>query len=138
MADEQFFQVLNAVLAVRSMPDGSRCPHGLKHTLLVLATHYPNIYPGQARLAVELGITRANVNKRLAALEDAGLIARLRRGEFPQQLTTLYRLKVAMVHKCAAGPVSAAAPISPPIHKRQDNSNGTPSEGADAWGEFPF
>lgn len=51
-------------------------PAPLAHTLLVLASYYPNIRPGQARLASDMGIKKRAVNYRLGALEELGLIAR--------------------------------------------------------------
>ena len=127
VADERFFSVLNAVKAVRSLPDGSPCPHGLKATLIVLATYWPQIFPGQERLAVDLCITRANVNKRLRRLEDAGLVVRVRPDKW-EGTSTLYRLKLAKIRKCAA------EPVSPPTHYLLPN--GTESEGAVDEGEW--
>jgi biotin operon repressor len=126
-ADERFFSVLNAVKAVRSMPDGSPCPHGLKATWIGLATYYPNIFPGQERLAVDLCITRSNVNKRMRRLEDSGLIVRVQPNKW-EGASTLYRLKLATIRKCAAEPVSL------PTHYLLPN--GTESEGAVDEGEW--
>lgn len=128
MADKRFFPTLNAVKAVRSLPDGSPCPYGLKATLIVLATYWPNIFPGQERLAVDLCISRANVNKRMRRLEDAGLIVRVRPDRW-EGVSTLYRLKLATIRKCAA------EPVSPATHYRQ--TNGTESDGAGEW-EWEF
>ena len=93
---------LTAIRAARDiecLPDGSEISHGLKHALLVLATYYPYIWPSQTRLSADLKITRANVNKRLKALEDAGLISRLRRG---RNRSTLYRLNLETIRACIA------------------------------------
>ena len=120
MADDRFFSVLTAVKAVRSMPDGSPMPLGLKHTLLVLATYWPDIWPGQERLAVDLSVSRRNVNKRLRKLEDAGLIFRLRRG---RNQSTVYRLKLGAIRKGAGVPVSLPTP--------ERLSNGTDTDGAE-------
>lgn len=61
---------IRAVLAIEGLP------RRLKHTLLTLACHAPRIYPSQARLAQEMGVSRSTVNENLAALETLGLIAR--------------------------------------------------------------
>jgi DNA-binding MarR family transcriptional regulator len=98
MPDERFFSVVAAVKAVRSLPDGSPATPSLKHTLLVLATYWPNIWPSQHRLAVDMGVNHGNVNKRLGKLEAAGLIYRLRRG---RNVSTVYRLRLGTIRKCA-------------------------------------
>jgi len=90
----------------------------------VLATYYPNIRPGQARLAVDLGVNRGNVNKRMRRLEDAGLISRVQRGRWRGQVSTLYRLKLAAIRAGAAEPVSLAT------HKEQ-TFNGADQQSAD-------
>lgn len=65
-------------------------PAHLSHALLVLATYWPNIWPSQERLARDMHTSKRNVNKRLDALEEAGLIVRLSsRGR-----STRYRLKL--------------------------------------------
>lgn len=57
---------------------------------------YPNIWPSQARLAADMKITPRNVQKRLRALEEAGVIVRLHRG---RHRSTLYRLDLKAIRR---------------------------------------
>ena len=50
-----------------------------KHALLVLSTYWPNVWPSQARLAADMGVSRSQVIRRLQVLVDAGLVSRTRR-----------------------------------------------------------
>lgn len=90
------YLALNTVLAATVMPDGEPMQPGLKHTLLTLAAHTPDIWPSQHRLAVEMCVTRATVNRRLRALEDAKLIYRVRRG---RNVSTVYRLNLSALRE---------------------------------------
>lgn len=63
-------------------------PH-LSHTAVVLATHWPNMWPGQRRLAAEMHVARSTLNDRLRELEDRGVVVRIRR----EDATTAYRLR---------------------------------------------
>jgi hypothetical protein len=49
-------------------------PSHLKHTLLVLASYHPNIFPSLRRLAGDMGIDKSAAARRLRLLEDEGLI----------------------------------------------------------------
>lgn len=108
------WSAVRAARSIKFMPDGTKLSHGLKHTLLVLATYYPNIWPSEARLADDLGITRGNVVKRLRALEDAGLIARQYRG---RNTSTLYRLRLRTIRRGIASDALEVSPASqePPL-----------------------
>ena len=88
---------IRAVLAARQMPNGTPMPSHLKHTLLTLAVHAPNIWPGQHRLADEMCVTRDAVNKRLRRLEDAGLVTRIRRSGGSR--STLYFLNLGALRR---------------------------------------
>lgn len=70
-------EAIRAVLAIDTLPDGRPMPAHLSHALLVLATYWPHIRPTQDRLARDMKVNRRGVNKRLAELERAGVIARL-------------------------------------------------------------
>lgn len=64
-------------------------PH-LSHTVLVLTTHWPYIWPSQRRLMAEMHVSHATLNRRLAELEQRGIIVRSQR----DYATTLYFLKL--------------------------------------------
>jgi biotin operon repressor len=87
---------INVTRGVQFLPDGTRIPHGLAHTLLVLATYAPNIWPAQHQLAADLKISRRNLNYRLATLEAVGFITRVRRG----RASTLYLLHLSTIRRC--------------------------------------
>ena len=96
MPRETTLTAIHAVRNIERLPDGSPIPSSLSHALLVLATYYPKIWPSQARLARDMNITLRNVQKRLKALEDAGLIFRLHRG---RHRSTLYRLDLNAIRR---------------------------------------
>jgi DNA-binding transcriptional ArsR family regulator len=96
MPRETTLTAIHAVRNIERLPDGSPIPSSLSHALLVLATYYPKIWPSQARLARDMNITLRNVQKRLKALEDAGLIFRLHRG---RHRSTLYRLDLKAIRR---------------------------------------
>jgi hypothetical protein len=91
-----YLKVMRDVRDIQQLPDGSPIPSSLKHALIVLAAYYPNVWPGQELLARDMSIHRRNVNRRLLALEDAGLIVRHRRG----MDSTLYRLDLDLIRRC--------------------------------------
>lgn len=117
------------------MPDGSPIPPGLAHTLLVLATYWPNIWPSQSRLADDLNITRRQVNRRLLLLEDAGLILRRQRG----QLSTRYVIDLDLIRRCdgsTTGGCDARVPkvVTSGPHKAQEGHAGNDEPGdGDEW-----
>jgi DNA-binding transcriptional ArsR family regulator len=96
MPRETTLTAIHAVRNIERLPDGSPIPSSLSHALLALATYYPKIWPSQARLARDMNITLRNVQKRLKALEDAGLIFRLHRG---RHRSTLYRLDLNAIRR---------------------------------------
>lgn len=98
-------EAIRAVLAIDRLPDGQPMPAHLSHALLVLATFWPNIWPSQERLAHDMHVSKSQVNRRLDALEDAGLIIRLVRSGGKQ--STLYRLRLASYGRADASPMVA-------------------------------
>jgi DNA-binding transcriptional MocR family regulator len=84
-------------------------PH-LSHALLVLATYYPNIWPGQERLAQDMHVSRATVNRRLRELEERGLIVRRKRRK--GAMSTTYRLELRRGYLDSLG-------VSPTIQEEQ-------------------
>jgi hypothetical protein len=113
-----YLKVMRSVRDIQQLPDGSPIPSSLSHTLVILATYYPNIWPGQELLARDMNIHRRNVNRRLLALEDAGLIVRHRRG----MDSTLYRLDLELIRRCdgsVPGPVAVASHEAQAITKNK-------------------
>jgi DNA-binding transcriptional ArsR family regulator len=92
---DDLLSVIKAVRAVQRMPDGSPMPPSLGHALVILATYYPHIWPSLDRLAADMKITRRGLTKRLAALEEAGLIRRHQR----TGTTTEYRLNLRAIRE---------------------------------------
>ena len=113
---------INAARAIRSMPDGSKITPALAHTLLVLATYYPNIFPSQETLARDMSVSRRQVNRRLRPLEDARLIFRSRR----EGSSTVYRLNLGAIRK------GRGVTLVPP----EDQTNDTLTEGVDFEDEW--
>lgn len=110
---EPIYAVLNACRQVSRLPDGNPIPEGLKHTLLVLATHYPEIRPTQKQLAAEIGVHVRNVSRRMAELERHGLISRT---PGRSHKATFYGLKLRAIRECGQ-PLSddyGADVLSPP------------------------
>lgn len=98
MPRETLRTVLGVVKAATRMPDGTPMPASLSHALLVLASYWPHIWPGQERLAADMCVSRRQLNRRLRLLEDAGLIVRHRRGT----LSTAYQLDLKRLRLCDA------------------------------------
>lgn len=94
---DDFHSAVDACRSIQRLPGGRRIPIELAHTLLVLATYWPNIYPGHERLAGDLKIKRRQVSNRLKALEDAGLVTRQRR----TGASTRYWLKLRTIRELA-------------------------------------
>jgi biotin operon repressor len=119
---ETTLSVIRAAKAIRTLPDGSRASRSLKHALLVLACHWPNIFPSQQTLADEIGVSRRYVNELLRDLEDAGLIVRQRCGYH----STQYRLNLPAIRTgCDPGIPKGCDPgtsevVSPASHEVQE------------------
>ncbi len=62
--------------------------------LLSYAWHNNHVFPGQERMAVDLGSTRSTINRGVMELEEAGWLEIQRRG---QGKTNLYVLKYVVI-----------------------------------------
>jgi len=127
-ARETTLTVIAAARAIERLPDGTPITPALGHTLLALASYWPNIWPSQDGLARDLKIHRRNVNRRLAALECAGLISRRKR----KDTTTTYTLDLKAIRACGAGMPKRVAAASHKVQKGQVNDNG-PSFDPSEW-----
>jgi DNA-binding transcriptional ArsR family regulator len=139
MPRETPLTAIRAVKNIERLPDGAPIPSSLSHALLVLATYYPNIWPSQARLAVDMNITPRNVQKRLRALEDAGLIVRLHRG---RQRSTVYRLDRRTIRRGVGSDVSVGVAAvaewvsaATPEDQRRGNED---AKAASTWEDPPW
>lgn len=99
--EETPFTVIRACRDIQTLPDGEPITQGLAHTLLVLATYYPNVHPSLDRLCSDLKLKdRSSIIRRLQRLEDAGLIRQRRR---KGRQTTEYTIVMWQVRKCCTG-----------------------------------
>src|SRR5690348_13025665 len=73
-----FTQVPNHILESKSVSPGGKLAIAM---LLKFAWHNDFCFPGQDRLAQEMGLSRASVNTYLQELERAGYITIKRRGQ---------------------------------------------------------
>jgi len=83
-----FTQVPNFLLRSRKLSPGDKMAFAM---LLSYAWQNDYCFPGQARLALDLGIDERNVRRHLKSLEAHGLLAIQRRG---QGKTNLYELNL--------------------------------------------
>jgi biotin operon repressor len=81
-----FTQVPNVILRNRSLSLGAKLAYSV---LLSYAWQNHSCFPGQARMAVDLGCIEKTVRTYLHELEESGVIVVKRRG---QGKTNLYRL----------------------------------------------
>ena len=73
-----FTQVPNAVLKSKEISGGAKLVYSL---LLSYAWHNGFCFPGQERLAVDIGISRQSVNTHVKELQRKGFIRIVRRGQ---------------------------------------------------------
>ena len=82
-----FTQVPNFILKDANLSIGEKVTYAM---FLSYAWHNDSCFPGQERLAVDMGMSVSRVNEFIKALESAGLIEIIRRG---QGKTNLYKIK---------------------------------------------
>ena len=82
-----FTQVPNHLL---NDPDLTFAAKVVYAKLLSYAWHNDKVFPGQERMAEEVGSKRSTVNKAVKALEDKGWLAIERRGQGKTNLYTLF------------------------------------------------
>lgn len=77
-----------------SLPDGRPIPQHLKHTLLALATYWPEIRPTLESLVRDTGLSRQTVTDHLRELADLDLVRTHREGRTAYRMLQLDRLIV--------------------------------------------
>lgn len=85
-----FTQVPNFLLKSKNLSAGDKLAFAM---LLSYAWQKDSCYPGQARLAEDMGLHETNVRKHLKSLEASGLLEITRRGQGKTNIYTL-NLKV--------------------------------------------
>lgn len=81
-----FTQLPNFILRDANLSVGAKVTYAM---FLSYAWHNDSCFPGQERLAVDMGMSVSRVNAFIKALEEAGLIEIIRRG---QGKTNLYKI----------------------------------------------
>jgi len=82
-----FTQVPNFILTDDRLTLGARITYAM---FLHYAWHKDSCFPGQDRLAVDIGMSKSRVNEYVKELEGAGLVEITRRG---QGKTNFYKIK---------------------------------------------
>ena len=82
-----FTQVPNFILTDSSLSLGAKLTYAM---FLHYAWHKDSCFPGQERLAEDMGMSRSRVTEFIKELERAGLVAITRRG---QGKTNIYKIK---------------------------------------------
>jgi biotin operon repressor len=88
-----FTQVPNFILKNSGLSSNAKVAYAL---LLSYAWHNDRVFPGQERMAEDMGTSRPTVTRAVAELEEAGYLAIIRRG---QGLTNIYKLRYAVKRK---------------------------------------
>ena len=82
-----FTQVPNFILKNADLSVGAKVTYSM---FLHYAWHNDSCYPGQERLASDIGMSQSRVSEFIKELQDAGLVEITRRG---QGKTNLYKIK---------------------------------------------
>lgn len=82
-----FTQVPNFLLRDRDLSGGAKLVYAM---FLSYAWHNDQCFPGQDRLAVDMGLSRSRVTQLVTELEKAGLIAIERRGLGKTNMYTIH------------------------------------------------
>jgi hypothetical protein len=82
-----FTQVPNFILKDANLSIGAKVTYAM---FLSYAWHNDSCFPGQERLAEDMGMSVSRVNEFIKGLESAGLIEIIRRG---QGKTNIYKIK---------------------------------------------
>lgn len=96
VARDGFTQVPNFILRNPSISVGAKVVYAM---FLSYAWHNSLCYPGQTRLANDIGMTQPRVAQLIAELEEAGLVAIERRG---QGKTNIYTINFIVKKKKAS------------------------------------
>lgn len=124
------WQVVNACRDIERYPDGTKMPSPVRHALLVLATHWPNIRPGLERLAVEMGISESQVARRIQPLVNAGIVTKHHRFND----TVIYVINLDAVSAWVRTGASLGTHGCGPKYKKEKKVNGS----SDAEEPLPF
>ena len=95
-----FTQVPNFILKDSTLSVGSKVAYAM---FLSYAWHNDSCFPGQDRLAEDMGMTRPRVTQLIAELEAAGLVSIQRRGQGKTNLYTIHFQVKAPVDKTSRG-----------------------------------
>src|SRR5689334_9042579 len=87
VAQQGFTQVPNFIMKNPNISPGAKVTYAM---FLSYAWHNDSCFPGQDRMAKDMGMSAPRVNEFIKALEAAGLIEITRRG---QGKTNLYKIK---------------------------------------------
>jgi Helix-turn-helix domain len=82
-----FTQVPNFILRDPKLSVGAKVAYAM---FLSYAWHNESYFPGQDRLAEDMGMSRARVTQLIADLEQAGLVSIQRRGQGKTNLYTIH------------------------------------------------
>jgi len=88
---EGYTQVPNFLLKLKPLSSGDKMTFAM---LLAYAWQNDFCFPGQAKLAEDMGLNERTVRRHIQALEDAGLLVIQQRG---QGKTNVYELNLAVV-----------------------------------------
>ena len=88
-----FTQVPNFILTNPALGVGAKITYAM---FLHYAWHKDNCFPGQDRLAVDMGMSKSRVNEFIKELETAGFVEIIRRG---QGKTNIYKIKFVVKQK---------------------------------------
>jgi len=87
VARDGFTQVPNFILKDGSLSVGAKITYAM---FLSYAWHNDSCFPGQERLAADMGLTRVRVTQLIGELEAAGLVTIQRRGQGKTNLYTIH------------------------------------------------
>ena len=102
-----FTQVPNFILKDPKLSVGAKVAYAM---FLSYAWHNDSCFPGQGRLAEDMGMSRSRVTEFVSELEKAGLITIQRRGLGKTNIYTIH-FQVASRHPDVGRPTSRSRPI---------------------------
>ena len=82
-----FTQVPNFILKDPNLSVGAKVTYAM---FLSYAWHNESCFPGQARLAEDMGVTRPRVTQLISELQSAGLLSVQRRGQGKTNIYTIH------------------------------------------------
>jgi biotin operon repressor len=95
-----FTQVPNFILRNEDLSIGAKLTYAM---FLSYAWHNDSCFPGQDRLAKDMGLSRVRITQLIAELEEFGLVDIQRRGQGRTNIYTIhFQVKSKVIHKKAA------------------------------------